>query len=85
MHVGLVDVRCSLLAGEDEVEPREEAQPSVEGSPDEDKGKERFKDEDERDNDPVHQPWVELGGIGGAERFVGCEDGEEDGCDGPGG
>jgi len=83
MYVSLVDVRCALLAGQDQVEPCEEAEPGVERGPDEDEGEEGFKNENDRDDDPVHQPWSELRGVGGAEGFVGREDGKEDGCDGP--
>lgn len=37
------------------------------------------------DNDPVHQPWCQLGGVVGLEGFVGGEDGEEEARDGAGG
>lgn len=33
-------------------------------------------------HDPVHEPWRQLGRIGGLERLVGCEEGEEEGGDG---
>ena len=38
---------------------------------------------EEGEDDPVHEPWRELGGIGSTEGFVGGEDGEEDGKCGP--
>lgn len=33
------------------------------------------------ENDPVHQPWCQLGRVGGLEGFVGREEREEERCD----
>ena len=34
-----------------------------------------------REDDPVHEPWGQLGGVRGSEGLVGSEDWEEDGED----
>ena len=79
MDVFFVDVDAALLAGEDEVEVQAEADPGVEGDPGEDEVELGFREEEEGERCPVHEPGGEDGGVGGAEGFIGGEDGEEDG------
>lgn len=39
-----------------------------------------FKEGEDGEDHPVHEPWRQLCGVRGAQRFVGREDGEEE-CD----
>lgn len=80
MEVVSVDERCTLLlAGEDEVQMCREAEPCVEWDIGEDKVEMRLDKEEDGQDSPVHEPWGQLGGVGGPEGFVGGEDWEEDG------
>ena len=82
VDVFLVDEDGALFARQHEVEVDAEADPGVEGHPGEDEVELRFDEEEEREGGPVHQPWRQDCRVGGAEGFVGGEDGEEDGGDG---
>lgn len=42
----------------------------------------RLNEGEYRQYDPVHEPWCQLGRVGGTEGFIGCEYGEEEGDDG---
>lgn len=85
VDVGLVDVDRALLARHDEVQVDCEAHPGVERYPVEDEVELRLNQQEDRQGGPVHEPWCKVGGIAGADSFVGGEDGEEDGGDGAGG
>lgn len=79
MDVRLVDESSALGLWEYEVGEEEEAEICVEWEPgDHEEGPVLHEGEAGYD-DPVHEPWSQLGGVGGAEGFVGGEDGEEDG------
>lgn len=82
VNVLLVDDAGALGLREDKVEEEQEADVAVEGDPDEDEGDPGFSEKGDAEDDPVHQPGRELGGVGGLEGFVGCEDGKEEGSDG---
>ena len=58
---------------------QQEAQPGVEGDPAEDEVEGGLDGGDGAEDDPVHEPGGEVRRVGGAESFVGHEDGEEDG------
>lgn len=51
-------------------------------SPDEEPFGPTLNEESAGEDDPVHQPWCQLGGVGGLEGFVGGEEREEEGGDG---
>lgn len=70
VDVSLVDVGCTLLAWENQVEVKAKAEPGVERDPDEDEGEVGLSGEEEGGDDPVHEPWGELSWVGGAEGFV---------------
>ena len=78
MYVLFVDVDRALLPGKDEVEVDAQSDPGVEGDPGEDEVELAFDEEEEGEGGPVHEPWCQDGGVGGAEGLVGGEDGEED-------
>lgn len=78
VDVGLVEEFGALGLREDEVGEDDEAEESVEGEPGEDEVGPVVKEGEEGEDDPVHEPWCELGGVGGAEGFVGSEYGEDD-------
>jgi len=61
------------------------AYPGVEGNPIEYEVQLALDEQEEGEGGPVHKPWREVGRVGGAEGFVGGEDGEEDGGDRAGG
>ena len=84
VDVLFVEEDGSLLSGQNKVEVQCEAHPRVEWDPIEDEVELRLDQQEEGERGPVHEPWGEHGGIGGAQRFVGREDGEEDGSDGAG-
>lgn len=85
VDVGLVKEARALGLGQDEVGEGEEAEVGVEGDPGDDVPGPGFEEGEEAEGDPVHEPWGQLGGVGGAEGFVGGEDGEEDREEGAGG
>lgn len=84
VHVVLVNEPCALGLGQDEVGEEAEADVGVEGEPADDEIGPVFEEGEEREDDPVHEPGGEECRVGGAERFVGSEDGEEDGEEGAG-
>lgn len=79
VNVFLVDLSCPSFAWPNEVEMEHEPGPRVERNPGQNEGECVLSEEDEGKDDPVHKPWSELGWVGGAKGFVGCEDGKEDG------
>jgi hypothetical protein len=79
LDVGVVDEPGALGLGKDEIGEEEEAEPGVEGKPANDEDGPRLDQEERGENNPVEEPGGQLGGVGGAERFVGGIDGKEDG------
>lgn len=80
VEVLLVEEGGALRAGQDQVQVDEEAEPGIKRNPGQDEGECVFDGGDERQGHEVHEPWSEERGVRCVERFVGCEDGEEDGC-----
>lgn len=76
MHVALVDKSRALGLGQDEVGEEDEAEGGVEGEPADEEVGPIFEEGKEREDDPIHEPGGQEGGVRGAERFVGGEDGE---------
>lgn len=84
MDVGLVDKTGALGLRQDEVGEEEQAEVGIKGDPGDDIEGPVLSEGEAGYNDPVHQPWCQLGGIRGAKGLVGGKDGEEDSDDGPG-
>ena len=76
VHVGGVEELGALGLGEDEVGEEEEAEKGVEGDPGEDEVGPVVEEGEAGEHHPVHEPGGELRGVGGAQGFVGGEDGE---------
>lgn len=87
----------ALSLGEDEIAEEKETDPAIEGEPaaisavlyritksipSQNKNGPGLSEQNNRQDDPVNQPWRQFGGVRGAKSFVGGEDGEEDGNDG---
>ena len=81
IHIPLVDHPCALGLGKDEIAEESKAEERVEGEPGEE-GEKGFEEGEEGEDDEVHEPWDELGRVGGAQGFVGGEDRERDGYEG---
>ena len=81
LEVGEVEIGGALHAWEDEVEVGKEAEPGEEGNPGGDEIEVRFDEMEERENDPVHEPWCQLCWGRSTQCFIGGEYWEED-CDG---
>lgn len=78
VEVGLVEVTGALGLGQDEVQQEAETQVRVEGDPHEHEADPGLDEEHARQDRPVHEPWRQLGGVGGLERLVRGEEGEEE-------
>jgi hypothetical protein len=78
----LIQKARALGPWQDQVEVCEEADPGVKGHPAEDEVEGVFYGGEGGEDDEVDEPGCEEGWVRRVERFVGCEDGEEDcGCD----
>lgn len=82
VDVRLVDQASALGLRQDEVREETETDVGVERGPGDDEEGPVFDEGEAGDDDPVHEPWSQLGRVGGTEGFVGGEDGEEDGENG---
>lgn len=78
----LVDEDAALLTWRNEVKVDDEADPAIEGDPVQDKVELVLDEEEDAQGGPVHEPWGKKARVGGAEGFVGEEDGQEDGEEG---
>lgn len=78
VDIGLVEEARPLGLGQNEVGQDKESDVGVERDPGYDVPGPGLKEGEKSERDPVHQPWCQLSGVGGSERFVGCEDGKED-------
>ena len=78
MHIYLVEEFCALGLREDEIGKQNQTEECVEGEPGEDEVGPVVEEGEEGQDHPIHQPWRKLSGIGGAEGFVGGEDGKYD-------
>ena len=80
VDIALVENPRSLGLWEDKVGEHQETEVGVEWDPGENEPCPAVKEAEAGEDHPVHEPWSQLGGIGGAEGFVGCKDREKD-CD----
>ncbi len=82
MDVRLIDEAGALGLREDEIREEEEAEIGVERDPGDDEKGPVFNEGEAGYDNPIHQPWCQLGWVRGAKGFVRGEDGEEDSDDG---
>ena len=82
IYIPLVDQPCSLSLGQNEIGQEGETEERVEREPGEQEEGPGLEEGEEGEDDEVHEPGRELGGVGGTEGFVRGEDGEWDGYEG---